>query len=210
MGVQGWAGTWRQGQTKADLFAAPAAEGRASRAAVLLRRVDERKAALEVERRRAAEAAAGLEQRVLELTSRLEAAQHRERAAAAEAERLRWVLPAAACIGGRGARLCAARARSGWQLTPCVCPSRSSDAKSKAEASQLSGVLSQLEVAEAALRDSQVGALPCEDERSLHATAGADTANGGAALCRALPAGCCKTATTCATRTRSCTPANSN
>ena len=66
------------------------AEGRASRAEALLRKVDERKAAAEVERRRASEAAGRLEQEALELRSRLEAAQHRERAAQAEAERLRW------------------------------------------------------------------------------------------------------------------------
>ena len=69
----------------------PLPEGRASRAEALLRKVDERKAAAEVERRRAAEAAARLEQQALELQSRLEAAQHRERAAQAEAERLRCV-----------------------------------------------------------------------------------------------------------------------
>ena len=40
------------------------AEGRASRAEALLRKVDERKAAAEVERRRAAEAAGRLEQQV--------------------------------------------------------------------------------------------------------------------------------------------------
>ena len=51
--------------------------------------VDERKAAVEVERRKAQEAAARAEQTVLELQCKLEAAQHRERSAAADAEQLR-------------------------------------------------------------------------------------------------------------------------
>jgi len=42
----------------------PCAEGRASRAEALLRKVDERKAAAEVERRKAADAAGRLEQQV--------------------------------------------------------------------------------------------------------------------------------------------------
>jgi chromosome segregation ATPase len=73
-----------------------------------------------VERRRANEAASRLEQQVLELQSRLEAAQHRERSAQADAERL-----------------------------------RAASSKQQADARQLGGALSQLEVAEAALRDSQ-------------------------------------------------------
>lgn len=65
------------------------AEGRAVRAEALLQKTAERKAAAEVERKRAQEAAGRLEQQVLELQSRLEAAQTRERAAQADAERLR-------------------------------------------------------------------------------------------------------------------------
>ena len=44
------------------LLASGSAEGRASRAEALLRKVDERKAAAEVERRKAADAAGRLEQ----------------------------------------------------------------------------------------------------------------------------------------------------
>lgn len=51
--------------------------------------VDERKAAVEVERRRAQEAVAQLEKDVLELQCKLEAAQHRERQAAADSEQSR-------------------------------------------------------------------------------------------------------------------------
>lgn len=53
--------------------------------------MDERKAAIEVERRRAQEGAARLEAQLLELQSKLEAALQRERQAQADAEHTRSV-----------------------------------------------------------------------------------------------------------------------
>ncbi len=169
--------------------------------------MDERKAAAEVERRKASEAAARMEQQVggscwaaylqschclacpmtnalydptvlrgvssqvLELQSRLEAAQHRERAVQAEAERLRcagqvletslkraWDAECVPCCMLDGQKqlptaiVPCCRSHVPCALMPLL---RAATSKRDAGARQLSATLSQLEVAEAALRDPQ-------------------------------------------------------